>query len=298
MRMPDDAGLPVTNPLPPHHEADSGWTPERRAKFLALLAENGNVRLSALSCGLSPQSAYKLRRRDATFARTWMAALSLARDHADQVLADRALLGVEEPVFYRGEQVGVRRRFDTRLLLAHLARLDTMVHDVEAIADAGRFDELVALIAGERFAGRTEGPCDEAELPPQRDAFADRAAQEAQDARDAVLPAPRGEHEWDAHDAEIMATGNAARLRATAAWDDWFARACTRVDAATRAPMPLHRVSDSPLLARPGLRAWTLSTVSTGAMAVGMMADAGLGDNRALTMPSPRPRQGPDSLAA
>jgi hypothetical protein len=135
MRMPDAAGLPVTNPLPPHHQPDGGWSEARRCKFLALLAESGNVRAAALACGLSPQSAYKLRRREPGFARAWLAAILLARDHAEQVLADRALLGVEEPVFYRGEQVGVRRRYDTRLLLAHMARLDALA-DESAMADA------------------------------------------------------------------------------------------------------------------------------------------------------------------
>jgi hypothetical protein len=271
MRMPDAAGLPVTNPLPPHHQPDAGWSEARRGKFLALLAESGNVRGAALACGLSPQSAYKLRRREPGFARAWLAAILLARDHTEQVLADRALLGVEEPVFYRGEQVGVRRRYDTRLLLAHMARLDALA-DESAMADAARFDELVALAAGERFAvpGDDDGP-DEPDLPLGRGAFAESAAKAACAARDAALPEPFGDEEWDRRDAQIAAAGDTARTRAAASWDEWYARACARVDAATHAPMPLHRVSDSPLLARPGLRAWTLSTVSTNGLAMGLM---------------------------
>lgn len=62
--------------------------------------------------------------RSARFAAGWDGALVLARQVAEDVLAQRALEGVEEPVFYRGEQVGSRWRFDARLLLAHLARLD------------------------------------------------------------------------------------------------------------------------------------------------------------------------------
>src|SRR5262245_2363252 len=128
-----------------------GWTRELKARFLAILAESGNVRLAARRCRMSAQSAYVQRRRDAQFARTWAAATRLARDHCEQVLGDRAIEGIEEPIWYRGELVGTRRRFDTRLLLAHLARLDRLEHDERAEADAGRFDEMLALIAGEEL---------------------------------------------------------------------------------------------------------------------------------------------------
>ena len=107
------------------------WTPALKARFLHLLADAGNVRAACAAVGLSAQSAYVQRRRDAVFARGWAAALVLARDHVGQVLADRALHGVEEAVWFRGERVGVRRRFDSRLLLAHVARLDRIAVDEE-----------------------------------------------------------------------------------------------------------------------------------------------------------------------
>ncbi len=40
--------------------------------------------------------------------------------------------GVEEKVFYHGEEVATRTRFDSRLLLAHLARLDKRAEAMEA----------------------------------------------------------------------------------------------------------------------------------------------------------------------
>jgi len=45
------------------------------------------------------------------------------------VLADRALNGTQEVVFYHGEEVATRTRFDSRLLLAHLGRLDALGQD-------------------------------------------------------------------------------------------------------------------------------------------------------------------------
>lgn len=58
-----------------------GWTPARRLRFLAALAEFGDVSLAARACGMSRQSAYALRRRDAGFALAW--------DHAGAELAAR-----------------------------------------------------------------------------------------------------------------------------------------------------------------------------------------------------------------
>jgi len=127
-----------------------GWTPGRKARFLDRLAVHGNVREACRCVGLSAEAAYRLRRRDAMFARGWAAALVLARQNCEQVLGERAVEGVEEDIFYRGELVGTRRRYDSRLLLAHLARLDRLVDEDGAGSDAGRFDEILASVADPR----------------------------------------------------------------------------------------------------------------------------------------------------
>lgn len=224
-----------------------GWTPARKAQFLALLAETGNVRLTARRCRLSAQSAYVQRRRDRLFARGWASALWLARDHAEQVLADRAIEGVEEEIWYRGERVGTRRRYDSRLLLAHLARLDRQAEARDAAEDADRFDELVALVAGvtpgTAMAGDDDG------LPPLRADHAERAAEVAERKIVAALFEEEDDDDEDggcgpggdadagaAADAEkdpyeiVAETTAAARAAAEAAWDDWRARACAALD--------------------------------------------------------------------
>lgn len=127
-----------------------GWTPGHKARFLDRLAVHGNVREACRCVGLSAEAAYRLRRRDAMFARGWAAALVLARQNCEQVLGERAVEGVEEEIFYRGELVGTRRRYDSRLLLAHLARLDRLVDEDGAGSDAGRFDEILASVADPR----------------------------------------------------------------------------------------------------------------------------------------------------
>lgn len=134
----------VDPPLLLHH----AWDGDRKVRFLHHLSEKGDVRAAAARVGMSRQSAYLLRRRDRAFAQAWQAALVLARGAAEEVLATRALDGIEEEVWFRGELVGTRRRFDGRLLLAHLARLDALTETV-AGDQAGRFDELLAIVAGE-----------------------------------------------------------------------------------------------------------------------------------------------------
>lgn len=216
-----------------------GWTPYLRARFLALLAEKGNVRLCAARCGRSAQSVYVQRRRDPLFAQGWDAALLLARDHAEQVLADRAIEGVEEAVFYRGEQVGTRRRFDNRLLLAHLGRLDRLAESCEAQAGAARFDELVAVIAGEPLPEMVEPDRDGPWPRPREDFVRDAVCA----ARDKVLHTLYDEEEDEQgacddededggdDESDLMATAGAeAETTAEAAWDDWIVRALMRVD--------------------------------------------------------------------
>ena len=131
-----------------------GWDAGRKVRFLHALALKGDVRAACARVGMSRQSAYVLRRRDGDFARGWAGALVLARDHAEEVLATRALDGVEEAVWFHGEQVGVRRRHDARLLLAHLARLDRQAEALLGLDSgeelAGRFDEVLAMVAGTR----------------------------------------------------------------------------------------------------------------------------------------------------
>ncbi len=106
-------------------------TPARRAAFLENLRLYGNVRLACRAASLSPQTAYRARQAELRFMTEWDAALVVARTHVEAILADRAISGVTEKVFYHGEEVATRTRYDSRLLLAHLARLDRLAERIE-----------------------------------------------------------------------------------------------------------------------------------------------------------------------
>jgi hypothetical protein len=237
-------------PASPHNT----FTPDRRVRFLDHLAIHGNVRAACASVGISAETAYRARRRDFAFGEGWAAALVLARASAEQVLADRALNGVAEAIFYRGELVGTRLRFDGRLLLAHLARLDRLSVEELAGARAARFDELLALVAGETFdedmADRPRDARDTTDplLPMARERYlieAESAAAIAgrDEALDEIVAAAEGDGrdlpgigEWrrseaalteaeaevlDAAEYDAAAQG---RADAEALWSDWRAR--------------------------------------------------------------------------
>lgn len=97
-----------------------------QAEFLRILAQWGNVRGAAQAAGVSRSAAYRQRRECLMFAQLWDAALLCAKPQVEDVLADRALNGTQETVFYHGEEVATRTRYDSRLLLAHLGRLDKL----------------------------------------------------------------------------------------------------------------------------------------------------------------------------
>jgi len=142
------ASLPATtSAAPPLFDA------RRQAAFCEALSHHGNVRLACRAAGISPQTAYRARRASRDFGACWDAALVLARDHVEEVLADRALNGVEEVVYYHGEEIGRRIRYDNRLLLAHLARLDKLAERMEERGPVQFDDGLDALEHGRPAAG-------------------------------------------------------------------------------------------------------------------------------------------------
>ena len=148
----DVSSLPALSETPP-----GLFTRERQVVFLHALAASGAVRAAAGRSGVSHQTAYRERLADALFRRAWDAALLAARVHAEDVLSCRAIDGVEEQVWYHGEVVATRRRFDSRLLLAHLARLDRLTADARVDAFADDFEAALA-----RFGEGSDAP----EVPP------------------------------------------------------------------------------------------------------------------------------------
>jgi hypothetical protein len=196
---------PPGSSLRQHH----AFTPRRQVVFCEHLSASGQVRAAFAWAGISPMTAYRARRRCSLFAQVWDAALVLARAHAEGVLADRALNGVEEPVFYHGEEVARRRRYDNRLLLAHLGRLDRRCAEHQGAEH--RFDQLLAQLTGHALPG--DMAWDDGRLPARED-YVEEARNQA---RHTAIAANR---KWNEKGTDpILAAADAATEIAAADYD-------------------------------------------------------------------------------
>lgn len=84
----------------------------RRRVFLDALSISGVVTAACETTGVARKTAYHWRDVDPAFAEEWDEALATATDRLEAEAHRRAVLGVEEPVFHRGQLV-VKRDADT-----------------------------------------------------------------------------------------------------------------------------------------------------------------------------------------
>jgi hypothetical protein len=131
----------IVDPLVPRHPENSftetrrlrqdGWTPERKRLFLERLAECGVIVEACHAAGMSARSAYNLRDRDPLFAAGWEAASVKARAPLADEAYSRARNGVVERIYKDGVIVAERHRYDNRLTMAVLGRLDARIDRAE-----------------------------------------------------------------------------------------------------------------------------------------------------------------------
>lgn len=89
------------------------WKP----KFLAALVAERTVTAAAQAAGVSRKTVYLARDTDADFAAAWEVVDQAINDEIRSEIARRAIDGWEEPVYYKGDQVGRVRRFSDQLLM-------------------------------------------------------------------------------------------------------------------------------------------------------------------------------------
>jgi hypothetical protein len=115
--------------LPERKARQDGWSEERIRAFLTTLASYGTVGEAARAAGMSRQSAYKLRSstNGRGFRLAWSAAIRLAREHLVDLVHSRAVHGCVEVIVRDGQVWGERHRFDNRLTMDVIERLDRQV---------------------------------------------------------------------------------------------------------------------------------------------------------------------------
>jgi hypothetical protein len=87
------------------------FTAELQELFLEALRKSPNVSAAARACGVSYRAVYSLRKADPSFAEAWDEAIEQAVDAIEGALYERAIEGVDEPVFHKGEVCGVVTRY-------------------------------------------------------------------------------------------------------------------------------------------------------------------------------------------
>ncbi|MFA9201613.1 MAG: hypothetical protein ACEQR8_10620 [Cypionkella sp.] len=120
VRAPVPPGeIPAFDPVPRQKVRRDGWTPTRQRDFIEALADTGSVEAACRAVDMSQVGAYLLRRQPGAegFRAAWEAALDLGVKRIEDVAMDRALNGVEMPVYSYGKLVGTRTSYNDRLLM-------------------------------------------------------------------------------------------------------------------------------------------------------------------------------------
>ena len=106
-------------PVPRLKDRSNGWKPHVQRAFIEALADTGSVAAACRSVRRSTHGAYHLRRQPGAeeFAAAWEAAVDLGMRRIEDTAMDRALNGVEVPVYSYGKLVGTRTIHNDRLLM-------------------------------------------------------------------------------------------------------------------------------------------------------------------------------------
>lgn len=92
-------------------------TVEKKAQFVKLLRDGATIVLAADEIGVSRTCLYEHRQNDEDFAAAWDVAYEQGTDALEAEAERRALRGVSEPVFHRGEIVGHVQKYSDILLI-------------------------------------------------------------------------------------------------------------------------------------------------------------------------------------
>ncbi|HWT12549.1 MAG TPA: hypothetical protein VN231_07335, partial [Allosphingosinicella sp.] len=115
------AAAQVSAPPPRRHRRD-GFSAERQQQFVEAYRDCGSLTDAARLTGISRSTAYNLI--NSADGGAFRAALAEAGKGADTLLEataiERAVKGQEEIVYYKGQRVGVRWKYDNRLLMSLL----------------------------------------------------------------------------------------------------------------------------------------------------------------------------------
>jgi len=92
-------------------------TQAKKARFLARFAEDGTITAAAKAAGIERHTHYAWMDADPEYAAGFREATKQAIEAMEAEARRRAVVGIEEPVYQGGRQVGAIRRFSDTLLI-------------------------------------------------------------------------------------------------------------------------------------------------------------------------------------
>ena len=90
---------------------------EQQQKFIQDLALHGNVTEAAKNAIIPRSSLYRYRAANPEFAKAWDGAREQATDKLADEAMRRAVSGVEEVRYFKGEPIGTVRKYSDQLLM-------------------------------------------------------------------------------------------------------------------------------------------------------------------------------------
>ena len=146
-----DTFLAAYERIAPGQERRDGWTPFLRKLFLQVIAQGGGIGAACEYTGMSRSAAYSLEARDRVFAAGWAAASHFARNPMADDFYEKGRDGITETITRSDGVTITRHRFDSRLSIAVLNRLDRRCDRAEErgsahLAAVRNWDEFLRLV--------------------------------------------------------------------------------------------------------------------------------------------------------
>lgn len=148
-------GAKVDFPDPETGLLGKAFDETRQAKFFFELGRTGQRLAACRLVGIHPRSIAN-RMADEEFAERYEEALQVHRDQIEDEIYRRAIVGVDEPVFFKGEATDVKRVYSDQLLLeyarAHIPKYRPRSEqlNVNANLDLGRAADIKQLSPDQR----------------------------------------------------------------------------------------------------------------------------------------------------
>ncbi len=108
----------------------ASWPQRWPRKFLDALRETRSVSKSATIAGVARRTVYDLRDREPSFLDAWEDALEASIEDLEASAFQKAKDGWLEPVYYKGNRVGVRNRYAPGLAMWFLAKLRPELYNI------------------------------------------------------------------------------------------------------------------------------------------------------------------------